>query len=615
MCCRSLSPRERADEQPYRSRGEGIAALNTRGKIIAVVILIAGLAFSTHSEENAAPDLNAVPWGIASSSSSFKTHAEWFPKLSEAGVPWVRMFPEWRSVEPAQGAWKWDKLDAMLKSAADNNIQILAILMGSAAWTKDKSHAFPMKNLEDWSNYVTASVERYKNQVHYWEVWNEGNGGFNDNHNSTADYASLVAATYTAVKKADPSAQVGMTVASFDAPYLNQAILAMAKAGKPNNFDFLCIHPYEVADGLAEPNGEIPYLWMTHTLRDILKANAPERANADIWITEVSRRVENKSGKSITEDDAAKTLVKLYTMASAQGIKHTLWFEARDPVGEDQGFGLLKRDGTPRAAYNTIKTMTTCLGPTPKYLGWLALGENKRGYGFVFQGATAPVMAAWMPAGETFKLLAFSRDVQVIDSLSGIASALKTGDALSLTDTPVFVTSPPKDLIELAKSNAAKNFPWGGDYSAASALSVQLGAVEPTGGIYQLSHKSTPAYSFPDGSTGIQIQGNQYATFYVHPSFANFQTNDYYVRITVRRMGPGNAGMNLNYEVADSKGHAAYKNKGEWYSLSEDPGWQTHTWHIPDACFSKMWGYDFNFHPEKASPFVIGKVEVSKVPF
>ena len=26
----------------------------------------------------------------------------------------------------------------------------------------------------------------------------------------------------------------------------------MAKAGKPNSFDYLCIHPYEIADGLAE---------------------------------------------------------------------------------------------------------------------------------------------------------------------------------------------------------------------------------------------------------------------------------------------------------------------------------------------------------------------------
>src|SRR5262249_24246191 len=158
-------------------------------------------------------------------------------------------------------------------------------------------------------------VDRYKHQIHYWEVWNEGNGGFNDDHHTTLDYAKLAAATYAAAKKADPNAQVGLTVASFDAPYLDQTIRALAKAGTPNCFDYLCIHPYEIADGLVDPDGEIPYLWMTHSLRAMLKASAPDRADAEIWITEVGRRIEKKKGRVTTEQDAAKACVKLYTTA------------------------------------------------------------------------------------------------------------------------------------------------------------------------------------------------------------------------------------------------------------------------------------------------------------
>ena len=83
-------------------------------------------------------------------------------------------------------------------------------------------HAFPMDDLDGWSDYVAAVVGRYKKQVRHWEVWNEGNGGFNDGRNTTADYARLVAATYAAAKRADPEAKVGVTVASFDSPYLDQ---------------------------------------------------------------------------------------------------------------------------------------------------------------------------------------------------------------------------------------------------------------------------------------------------------------------------------------------------------------------------------------------------------
>jgi hypothetical protein len=46
-------------------------------------------------------------------------------------------------------------------------------------------------------------------------------------------------------------------------------------------------------------------------------------------------------------------------------------------------------------------------------------------------------------------------------------------------------------------------------------------------------------------------------------------------------------------------------------SLPEREGWRTETWHVTNACFAKMWGYDISFRPEKSAPFVIGKVEVS----
>lgn len=46
------------------------------------------------------PNPDAVPWGIASSASAWRNHGEWFPKMTEAGASWVRLFPEWRSIEP-----------------------------------------------------------------------------------------------------------------------------------------------------------------------------------------------------------------------------------------------------------------------------------------------------------------------------------------------------------------------------------------------------------------------------------------------------------------------------------------------------------------------------------
>ncbi len=560
------------------------------------------------------------PWGISSSASSFRNHEEWFPKMAEAGVTTVRLFPEWSNFEPKQGTWNWTDGDRLIKSATDHKLEINAILMGSRPGSKS-IHAFPMEDLESWSRYVSTVVGRYKNQIRYWEVWNEGNGGFNDGHHTTTDYARLAVATYEAAKKADPHAQVGLTVASFDAPYLHQAIRAMAAQGKSNSFDFLCIHPYEIADGLAETDGEVPFLWMNRMLRSMLKEAAPERANAEIWMTEVGHRLTSNKERSITELDAANALARMYTMAIAQGITCTQWFEAQDPAGEDQGFGLLKRDGSPRAAYRTMKVLASELGESPKYQGWLALGDLKRGYGFVFAGRSSDVLVAWMPTGfksdTASRTLTFAKDVNVTNAISTVTTKLTAGNPLVLSDIPMIIAGLPADLVQQARDNSVQNFPWGGDYTSAKTVSFQAGLPDQVQGVTPRGRGNYPTVTFADRSAGLVVAGdiNHPVSLYAHPSFASFQTREYYVRATVRRLAAGNVGMNLRYEAADSQGRMPYANVGQWFGVSQESTWQTHTWHVTNACFSKMWGNDIVIAPEQSIPFAIGKIEISVVPF
>jgi len=128
--------------------------------------------------------------------------------------------------------------------------------------------------------------------------------------------------------------------------------------------------------------------------------------------------------------------------------------------------------------------------------------------------------------------------------------------------------------------------------------------------------RSTPSHCLPDGSTGVELRDNRAASFYVHPSFAGLDGRDFYVRLTVRRLGPGKrGGSTCTTRWPTARGARPTKNCGVWFSLSAETGWQTHVWHVTDACFSKMWGYDISFRPEQSVPFVVGKVEVSRVAF
>ncbi|MGC4002817.1 MAG: endo-1,4-beta-xylanase [Pirellulales bacterium] len=303
----------------------------------------------------AAQSKKPSPWGISSSAGSRRTHAEWFPLMKEAGVRTVRSFPTWSNVEPKKGEWNWKQCDEMIADAEKNGLELNGIFMGKCPWTEGGIHRFPMENLDDWASYVEQIVGRYKGKVTYWEVWNEGNAGFNDGKHTTADYAKLVAVAYDAAKKANPDAMIGLSVASFNAQYLHQTMLELKKLGKPAAFDWLAIHPYEIADLLLEPDGEIPFLWMTHHLRTLLKSGCPERADCPIWITEIGHRIGDSHGRKIDEQQAARALVKMYVMAAAQGIERIQWFEARDPTNEENGFGVIDRNGKPRRGLHRLE--------------------------------------------------------------------------------------------------------------------------------------------------------------------------------------------------------------------------------------------------------------------
>ncbi len=597
-------------------------------------ILVLGFSYATIT----APGFSQVPeppveaksnpFGVAPSGTSAKSHYQaWMPKMAAIGVTSARAFPAWNALEPTKGTWNWEVADTRIAFAQENKIHIGGTLMFCANWAKPagaKNFPFPRDNMEDWTNYVTAVVGRYKDRIHHWEVWNEPNGAFKGNfpdgrYDTTTDYAALVASTYATVKKVDPTAKIGATTASFDPAYIDQVLIAQAKMGKPKSLDYVCIHPYEIVGGFIDPNGEVPFLWMTRMMREMLKTHSPDYANAEVWMTEIGHRIHTKNGRTTTPEDIAICLPKIYALGIAQGIEHISWFEAQDPGGEDSGFGLIDISGTPRPAYNTYKTMTSCLGPNPKYAGWLALGAGGKGYGFVFKGPYLPVLIAWLTEGAPEESMTFTGDVKYITALGNAEVSLKAGEPLKLSETPVFVVGVPPDLLAQAEGHLTEPFPWGGNYEKATSVSIQLGAADGEKGVTQTHRRTTIPYSAPDGSTGVQINapGKQNANgvyFYTHPSFGSVKTNEYYIRATAKRgEAKGQASLQLAYEHADSKGKSAYGKASNAFALTPGAEWQTYTWHLTDASFSKMWNYDFCL--TGGGPLIIGKVEVSTVPF
>ena len=535
--------------------------------------------------------LETSPFGFSCDNQTTYSLATYCPRMAEAGIKWIRGFPTANVVEPEKGRFDWSSVDTMLATAAENRMAISGLLFYMPPWIETDEVKLPVNDLPGWSEYVSALVAHCKDRVKYWEVWNEtpnfiGKG-------TAADYAKTVVPAYDAAKAADPACQVGLSIQSNNVNWIEQVIGAGAK----DHFDFISVHPYESL-GLVESDGLEPeFMSIVPTIRKMLAAQDPARADVPIWFTEIG--FDAREG----EIHQASALVKAFSMGLAQGVTRINWFEGID--GDSGPMGLLRSDGTPRLAYAAMSNLTRHLGANPQYEGWVLL--NGADYGFVFQGAATTVMAVWARPGTTDRV-SFGGTVRIVDPLTGATAEV---EACSLTGVPVLVVGVPPTLLARAQANRALPFPWRGDYDYSDATSVwiAMGGPNVERGLHHLSADaaSTPVEAYGVPARDCSKSAGQ--SFSVAPGFMSYTTEPITITVVLRRNAANdNAGFNLWYEST-----SGIRGTGEWYTIPGNDQWYTRTWTITDAQFVGKWAYNFALNSDSPMPYFLRSVTVSKV--
>jgi len=539
----------------------------------------------------AAQELDASPFGFSCCNQTTYSLADFCPKMAAAGLKWVRAFPTANVVEPERGRFDWASVDTILATVEQNQMAISGLLLYMPTWIEAGEAKLPINDLAGWAEYVTALVGHCKGRVTYWEVWNE-TPNFIGNA-TAADYAKTVVASYDAAKAADPACQVGLSIQSVNVNWIEQVL----EAGAKDHFDFIAVHPYETL-GLVESDGfEAQFMSIVPTLRKMLAARNPDRANVPIWFTEIG--MDAKEG----ETHQASALVKAFTMAIAQGVTRVNWFEGMD--GDSGPMGLLRADGTPRIAYSAMANLTRHLGAAPRYEGWLLL--NDADYGFVFQGAEGPVMALWGRPGTTDRV-SFGTPVPIVDPLTG---ATAEADTYSLTSAPVLVLGVPEKLVEEARANTTRPFRWrgDGDYAGATSVWIDMGAPNVERGLHQVGadRSSTAVEAYGVAARDCGRGAGQ--SFTVDPGFMSYTTEPIVITAVVRRNAANdNAGFDLWYEST-----SGLRNTGGWYTIPGNDQWYTVAWKLDDAQFVGKWGYNFALNSDAPMPYLLRSVVVSKI--
>jgi len=300
------------------------------------------------------PSSTGHAFGFAANAFQSLTSAQqtsWLADFKNLGVTWLRMDANWANI----GSSNWGSLDQAVKAATAAGVNVLLICDGN-----NSGGMFNAPDPTAFAAYCKMVVSRYAPMgVHTYEVWNEANNtAFWQPNPDPAQYTAVLKAAYPAIKSADPASTVlggGMCPCAI-APIT--FLEGMYAAGAKGFFDALSLHPYTYP---AAPDAGIRWQEMNSTtpsIRSVMAAN--DDSAKQIWVTEFGAPTSQYSN-AVTEAVQATQLaqaitdVKGYSWAGPMFIYTYLTAES-DPQNNEDFFGIVHKDQTPKPAYAAIKT-------------------------------------------------------------------------------------------------------------------------------------------------------------------------------------------------------------------------------------------------------------------
>lgn len=324
-------------------------------------------------------------------------------QIKEMGFSWIKQQFAWRDIEgAAKGAFDWSRSDEVIYRANVKGLDVLARMDNAPDWAApgcfdpDTSSMGPARNMQDWTDFLTAFATRYKGRVRAYQIWNEPNLAreWCKQPPNPEEYAAMLKASYAAIKAADPNALVisaGLTptTADFDQAMSDMKFFGRMYDAMGNNsdgyFDLLGVHaagfkadpeadPGVVAQDAALTNNdpsptEAKRIYSFRHVEDVRNLMV-QRGDADkqIAILEfgwTSDQVNPAySWFRVSEEEKADRIVRAYQYAKQNwspwiGVMSLIFMGNADWNGSEEQYwwAITNPDGTPRPAYNALKAM------------------------------------------------------------------------------------------------------------------------------------------------------------------------------------------------------------------------------------------------------------------
>ena len=171
--------------------------------------------------------------------------------LKPLGIKKIRLQAGWAKCEKVKGVYNWAWLDSIINYAVANGMQPWLqpsygnpVYEGGGGKGLLNSLMTSAEGYAAWDKWVAALVNRYKDRVNEWEIWNEPDHPAQKISAETT--AELNIRTASIIKKLQPEAKIaGLAFASnSNMEYLDRFLKMIADQGKLDLFHWISYHSY-----------------------------------------------------------------------------------------------------------------------------------------------------------------------------------------------------------------------------------------------------------------------------------------------------------------------------------------------------------------------------------